>query len=337
MDWKFATTLIGSQPYTNSVEAIDKVLDGRISCPSWPQLPARGYKESMYVQTGAHLPGLKIEGDKATVDLNDYDPTEAYMAILNEDVDYFVYPTDLFAGFFELLERDVSSFQAVKGQVTGPISEGLQILDANNRPVIYDESYGEIVRKTVNMSAKWQAKRLSSMNSNVIIFFDEPSLSMLGTPFASISDDDAMNWINESLEGVDCYRGIHCCGNTNWQMLLKTNIDILSIDAYQYGENLIMFPDELTEFYEKGGAVAWGIVPSSNDLIESETVDSLVDKMESIFSKMEEKGINRQKAAAQSLITPQCGLGLVEIHNVDKVFDLMKGVSEKLKERYGFQ
>jgi len=337
MDWNFATTLIGSQPYKNSVEAIDKTLDGRVSCPSWPQLPARGYKESMYVQTGAHLPGLKIDGDKAKVDLSDYDPTEAYTAIVTEDVDYFVYPSDLYAGFFELLERDVSSFQAVKGQVTGPISEGLQILDADDRPVIYDEAYGEIVRKTVNMSAKWQAKRLSSMNSNVIIFFDEPSLSMLGTPFASISDEEAMNWINEALDGVDCYRGVHCCGNTNWSMLLKTNIDILSIDAYQYGENLVMFPDELTEFYEKGGAVAWGIVPSSDEAIQAETVESLVARMESIFDKMEEKGINRQRAASRSLITPQCGLGLVEEDNVDKVFDLLQGVSNALKERYGLQ
>ena len=337
MDWNFATTLIGSQPYKNSVEAIDKTLDGRVSCPSWPQLPARGYKEGMYIQTGAHLPGLKIEGDKPTVDLSDYDPTDIYTAILTDDVDYFVYPTDLYAGFFELLERDASSFQAVKGQVTGPISEGLQVLDAEDRPVIYDEAYGEIVRKTVNMSAKWQAKRLSSMNPNVIIFFDEPSLSMLGTPFASISDEDAMNWINEALDGVDCYRGVHCCGNTNWSMLLKTNIDILSIDAYQYGDNLVMFPDELTEFYEKGGAVAWGIVPSGDELIEKETVESLVARMESIFDKMEEKGINRQKAAVQSLITPQCGLGLVDVDNVDKVFDLLKGVSDALKERYGLQ
>ena len=337
MDWNFATTLIGSQPYKNSVEAIDKTLDGRVSCPSWPQLPARGYKESMYVQTGAHLPGLKIDGDKAKVDLSDYDPTEVYTAIVTEDVDYFVYPADLYAGFFELLERDVSSFQAVKGQVTGPISEGLQILDADDRPVIYDEAYGEIVRKTVNMSAKWQAKRLSSMNSNVIIFFDEPSLSMLGTPFASISDEEAMNWINEALDGVDCYRGVHCCGNTNWSMLLKTNIDILSIDAYQYGENLVMFPDELTEFYEKGGAVAWGIVPSSDEAIEAETVESLVARMESIFDKMEEKGINRQRAASRSLITPQCGLGLVDPDNIDKVFDLLQGVSKALKERYGLQ
>ena len=153
---------------------------------------------------------------------------------------------------------------------------------------------------------------------------------------AGVSDDD-IAYVRKARNVVNAETG-HVCFipvYSNNKELAKDFL--LSIDAYQYGENLIMFPDELTEFYEKGGAVAWGIVPSSNDLIESETVDSLVERMESIFSKMEEKGINRQKAAAQSLITPQCGLGLVEIHNVDKVFDLMKGVSEKLKERYGFQ
>lgn len=334
MDWNFTTTLIGSLPYVNPIDAVEKILDGRISCPSWPQLTAKGYKESMYVQTGAHLPGLKIDGDKPTVDLDNYDPTEAYEAILGENVDYYIYPPDLYSGFYELLDKDLSQYVAVKGQVTGPISEGLQILNQEDRPVIYDESYGEIVRKTVNMSAKWQARRLSAMNSNVIIFFDEPSLSMLGTPFASISDDDAKAWINEAMDGVDCYRGIHCCGNTNWAMLLSTDIDILSIDAYQYGENLIMFPDELTDFFARGGAVAWGIIPSGDEAIEAETVESLVAKLESLFDKMEEKGINRQTAAMQSLITPQCGLGLVQPENVEKVFDLLNGVSSEMKKRY---
>ena len=255
---------------------------------------------------------------------------------MTEDIDYFIYPQDNYAGFFELIERDLSGFQAIKGQVTGPISEGLQVLDKEDRPVIYDESYCEIVRKTINMSAKWQARRLKMCNPNVIIFFDEPSLSMLGTPFTSISDEQAKDWINDALDGVDCFKGVHCCGNTNWAMLLSTNIDIVSLDAYQYGENIVMYPDELTEFYGKGGAIAWGIIPSSDEGIVKESVDSLVSKLEAIFDKMEEKGINRQKAAKQSMITPQCGLANVSEENLPKLFDLMDGVSKAMKERYGF-
>ena len=336
MDWNFATTLIGSLPFANSIDSVDITLDGRVACPSWPQLPTRGINESMYVQTGAYLPGLKIDGDKIIVDLNDYDPTEAYTAILSDDIGHFIHPPELYEGMYEFLNRDLSKYDAVKGQVTGPISEGLQILDKNSRPVIYDESYSEIVRKTVNMMAKWQARRLSMSNNNVIIFFDEPSLSILGTPFASISDDQARAWINESMDGVDAFRGIHCCGNTNWAMILSTDIDILSFDAYNYGDNLLMYPDELTDFLSKGKCIAWGIIPNSDDSVSKETVDTIVARLESLFDKMEEKGINRKKVAHQSMITPQCGLSGLTEENAKKVFDLLDGVSKEMKRRYGF-
>ncbi len=337
MEWKFATTLIGSQPYTNPVEAVEKTLDGRVSCPSWPQMPSKGINESMYMQTGAHLPGLNVMDEKMTVDLNNYDPMEIYGAILSDDVDYFVHPPNMYAGLYQFLVQDLSSFTAVKGQVTGPISEGLQILDAEGRPVIYNESYSEIVRKTINMTAKWQARRLSMANEKVIIFYDEPSLSILGTPFVSLSDEQAKEWINEVLEDVDAYRGVHCCGNTNWEMILSTDIEILSFDAYQYGDNILMYPDALTRFFGKGGSIAWGIIPNSDDALAVETVDSIVTRFEALFDKIEEKGINRQKAAEQSIITPQCGLNGVSIENVDKVLDLLSGVSKEMRRRYGFE
>ncbi|MFA6709829.1 MAG: hypothetical protein WCR24_02325 [Candidatus Methanomethylophilaceae archaeon] len=337
MDWNFATTLIGSQPYTSAEEALAKVLDGRVSCPSWPQLPMRGYTESMYVQTGCSLPGLKIIKDKAVVDLEDYDPTDVYTAIVSDDIDYFKYPMEIFTGFYKMIEHDVSGFKAIKGQITGPISEGLQIVDTTGRPVIYDETYCEIVRKIINMSAKWQAKQLSMRNDNVIIFFDEPSLSLLGSPFVSISDEQARDWINDSLNEVDCYRAIHCCGNTNWALLLSTNIDILSIDAYRYGENLVMYPDELSEFLGKGGNIAWGIIPNTDEQIVNETVWSLADRMDAILKRLEEKGIDRKLAARHSIITPQCGLGSLDAKHVDDVLDLMQGVSTEMKGRYGFK
>lgn len=339
MKWDFATTLIGSLPHRDASEAMDSILEGRIDCPSWPQLPAFGYSESMYVQTGEHLPGIKVDevNKRVTADLSDYDPTEIYTAILTDEMDYFVHSERYYRGFFEMMDRDLRSFKAVKGQVTGPISEGLQIQDTDGRAAIYDESYSEIIRKTVNMTAKWQVRELRKKNDNVIMFFDEPSLTLLGSPFASISSDDAVSWINEAIDVPGCHRAIHCCGNTDWAMVMSTDIDILSFDAYAYGHTLSMFPEELAAFLERGGTLSWGIVPSSDEGIEIEDPDGLVSIFESNIDLIANKGMDRQMIAEQSMITPQCGLGGVSEKNADRVFTLLHRVSQKMKGRYGLE
>ena len=85
---------------------------------------------------------------KLKVDLRDYDPEDIYTRILSEDIDSFAYPRENFTGFYEFLSRELpSSVRAVKGQVTGPVSLGLQMTDQDDRPVIYDETYAEIIRR----------------------------------------------------------------------------------------------------------------------------------------------------------------------------------------------
>lgn len=333
-DWNFATTLIGSLPCKSPKDAVDKILEGHVECPSWPQLPIRGNCESMYLQTGEHLPGIYMRDDKIIVDLDNYDPTEAYMAILGEDVDYFAAMEDHHAGLYEFLKRDHSGCKAIKGQVTGPISEGLLVEDSTGRPVIYDESYAEIVRKTVNMAAKWQTRELKKLNDNVIMFFDEPSISLLGTPFASISDEQAVSWINEAIEGVDAITAIHCCGNTNWPLVLSTNIQLLNFDAYVYGKNITLFPEEIKAFLDRGGILAWGIVPNSS-LVEGETPESLADRLCEHIDDLVRKGIDRDVIARQSMITPQCGLGGAEDDYVDTILELLDGTSKEMRKRCG--
>ena len=339
MDWNFSTTLIGSLPYDDAAKALDKILDGRISCPSWPQLPALGYSESMYVQTGEHLPGITIDdhGKKIVADLGAYDPTDIYTAIITDDVDYFVHSEKYHKGLFELLRRDVSGFKGVKGQVTGPISEGLQIQDREGRSAIYDESYSEIIRKTVNMTAKWQVRELSAKNKNVVMFFDEPSLSLLGSPFASVSLTDAAAWMNEAIDVPGCRKGIHCCGNTDWPTVLSTNIDILSFDAYAYAHTLAMFPKELNEFVERGGVLSWGIVPSSDDGIEIETPGNLAKILSGHIDSISRKGISKDRIVHQSMITPQCGLGGMTQTNAGKTLTLLSELSKEMKRRYNLE
>ncbi|MCL1904626.1 MAG: hypothetical protein FWG19_00695 [Methanomassiliicoccaceae archaeon] len=337
MDRYFETTLIGSLPFDDPAYAIDRILDSGVTYPAWPQLPALGYSESMYVQTGCNLPNIEIDlsEKKITVDIPAHDPYLMYEAIVSENIDYFKHPQKYHKGFYEFLSRDLSGLKGLKGQVTGPVSEGLQILDKEGRSVLYDDSYAELVRHGVNMTAKWQLNELRKHNKNVIMFFDEPSLTLLGTPFASVSREQAWDILDGAMEGLDCEKAIHCCGNTDWSVVLNTELDILSFDAYAYGHTIAMFPEEISAFLEKGGTLAWGIIPSGDDLIETENVDGLVKKFKEDIGALVKKGMDEDLIIRRSMVTPQCGLGGMDPKNVDKAFDLLFRVAEKMKEHYG--
>ena len=333
MAWNCLPSCIGSLPHTDPVRAVDLVLEKLTSIPIWPQLPNRGFQENMYAQYATRLPGVRIDGvrKKVQVDLRDYDPEEIYTAILSEDVDAFSMQEDNFAGFHELMSRSLQNAVAVKGQVTGPVSMGLQMTDQEDKPVLYDEAYGEIVRKNLNMIARWQERELRKKCSRTIIFIDEPYLSLIGTPFASVSGEDAVGWINEVLAGLEGTKGLHCCANTDWPLVMSTDIDLLSFDAYDYGHTIALYPDEVAAYMERGGAIAWGIVPNNAEVLDRESVSSVAQRAEECFRGLIDKGLSEELVLERSILTPQCGLSGLDEMTASRVLDLLTKVSEEIR------
>ncbi|MFP4169730.1 MAG: hypothetical protein ACLFUV_01720 [Methanomassiliicoccales archaeon] len=340
MTWNCAATCIGSLPHTDPAEAVSLILSEVRSIPFWPQLPSRGFRENMYAQYSHILPGIIIDNEnmKVQVDLENYDPEAFYMDVISEQVERFEYSPDHFSGFYEFMERDLpEEAVAVKGQVTGPVSTGLQITDQTGKAAIYDEAYGEIVRKNLNMMARWQERRLREKCGNTIIFLDEPYLSLMGTPFASIKPHEVITWINEVIEGLEGTVAIHCCGNTDWPTVMATDIDILSFDAYDYGHTIGLYSDEVADFLENGGALAWGLIPNDEEVFYKENINSLAQLGEKLIRSLEQKGIDLDLVVRNSLITPQCGLGGVQESASADILRTLAGVSSVLSERFGLE
>jgi len=227
--------------------------------------------------------------------------------------------------------------RAVKGQVTGPISTGLQIMDRTGKSALYDEAYGEIVRKNLNLCAKWQEKKLMEKHDNVILFLDEPSLSLVGTPFAPIAQESVVMWINEVLEGLHCVKGLHCCGNTDWPMVLSTNVDLLSFDAYSYAFSISLFPREVSSFLERGGILSWGMVPNMDSRLEKEDSKTLLALFDKGVSDLAGKGVDRDLLVRQSVITPQCGLGGLDEAQCVHVMVLLNHLSQAIRKKYALE
>ncbi|MDD1746198.1 MAG: hypothetical protein LUQ16_00375 [Methanomassiliicoccales archaeon] len=342
MEWNCLPTCIGSLPHLRAKQAVDVALRHLSRIPYWPQLPTIGFEENMYAQYATHLPGVSIDAHakRISVDLDNYDPERFYEAVLGEDFHYFDYPRTCFHGLYELLEERELPAGALylKGQVTGPISLGLQVFDQTGKSVIYDEAYSEIVRMGLNMMMRQQEFMLREKHPRTILFLDEPSLSLVGTPFAAISKEHVIQWIDEVLQGVTSVKALHCCGNTDWPMVLSTKIDMLSFDAYSYGYTIALYPDDVAAFLERGGAIAWGIVPNDEEGLTKETPASLVERLEREMFNLSSRGISPDLIFRAALITPQCGLATLNDETLaERTLHLLAKTSELMRERHSLR
>ena len=87
------------------------------------------------------------------------------------------------------------------------------------------------------LKAAWQEKELKKISKKTIIFLDEPYMAAYGSSVAAGAfsrPEKIAEMIDEVFEGISGLKGIHCCGNTDWSVLLKTKLDILNFDAYNY-------------------------------------------------------------------------------------------------------
>ncbi len=345
-------TGIGSMPHLDIATAVRVMFDNFSTLPYWPQLPQRDFRENMYAQYSEDLPGIVLDSTNETISVITGDETFAqveafYARYLEDNPDLFAVSPDYAAGLYAL--RDATRGEALKharwlkGQVTGPISFGLKVVDQNLKPMLYDDALRDVLVKHLARKAAWQEKFLSDVGARLprpgeetsllptIIFVDEPSLALIGASVVALNRDEVIRDLEEVFSAIKGLKGTHCCGNTDWSMLLETSVNILSFDALNYAENLALFADDVKKFLDRGGVLAWGIVPTVEEEIANATVESLVARLEAAMGLLVKKGIDRDLLYERALITPACGLGTVSVAAAERAFKLTRQVSEQLQ------
>jgi len=336
-------TAVGSMPHKDPQETVDLVLRHLPVIPDWPQLPRRSFRENMYVQYGERFPGLVVDMDREKVLVDraraDAELEGLYLAYLEDQVEEWGISAEYAAGLHVFLGQKGSfvGSLAVKGQVTGPISMGLQVTDRDLRPILYDEILADALAKHLRLKATWMERQLRRLRDTAIVFVDEPYLSTFGSAFISLSREQVIAALEEVFAGLTCLKGVHCCGNTDWSVLLETSVQILNVDAYNYAESLSLYPEAVRSFLQRGGIVAWGIVPQDEVGIAAATVEGLVERLEEAWGLLTAKGIALDDIIPAALITPSCGLGSVSPQMAVRALELTAAVSESVREKYGVE
>jgi methionine synthase II (cobalamin-independent) len=336
-------TGIGSLPIADPDKAASLSLSYLAEAPIWPQLPQKDFREHMDGQYSESLPGLRLDNVKKRFYFDtsgDLTPEleKFFEQYIEKNYAFFRISEEYAAGFYALLRALQKGLppraRFVKGHITGPLTAGISFKDSANRDIIHNDVLFDAVVKGLAMKAAWQIKELGQFGKPVIIFIDEPAMESLGSGFSAVSSEvvaEKLNEIIDMIHELGGIAGIHCCGNADWPMLFNTRIDIINFDAFGYMDRVMLYPAEIRKFLDRGGALAWGVVPTGS-FTGSETADQLLEILNSGMKRIESRGVKREMLLRQCLITPSCGMGSLTPDKAEAILKLLREVADRIQK-----
>jgi methionine synthase II (cobalamin-independent) len=336
-------TGIGSLPIKDADKAAALSLQYFPEAPIWPQLPQRDFREHMDGQYSESLPGLRLDEKKSrfyfdtsqdlTPELENF-----FGRYIEKDYDFFRISEEYAAGFYgflRALEKGLPvSTRFIKGHITGPLTAGISFKDETGKDIVHNDVLFDAVVKGLAMKAAWQIGQFKQFDKPVIIFIDEPAMESLGSAFSAVSSEvvaEKLNEVIDTIHELGGIAGIHCCGNADWPMLFNTKIDIVNFDAFGYMEKVMLYPDDIKKFLDRGGALAWGIVPTGA-FTGTETADMLISKLNEGMKRLEQHGLKRETILHQCLLTPSCGMGSLTLEKTEAILKLLREISDRMQK-----
>ena len=331
------TTAMAVMPHTNVDRALELALS--LDIPFWPQLPRYNYYEDMYVQASEHFPGILLDMEKQTLRFSQ----DKFMAELEDCMGHFDEPeyfdiSDTYSVVYKkFLELDLFDRPAIRGQLEGPISFGFNVVDENDRPILFDDTVRPFMLEFMAKRVNIQLVRLKKMNPNAFMFVDEPGLQFLFSAMAGYGDQAARKDMELFFSMIERPRGVHLCGNPDWDFLLTQDLDILSLDVYSNGEIFAAYAPSIKKFLDRGGVLVWGIVPTNFEPFGNENIESLENRLETLWSALLKKGIDREFLFSRSLLSPAtcCLVNPDGEKTVEAAFKTIINLSTRLREKYG--
>ncbi|MCS7203409.1 MAG: hypothetical protein NZ809_03045 [Thermodesulfovibrio sp.] len=322
----FSTTGIGSMPQRDPYFTVNLIFEN-FDIPYWPQLPKYSEKESMIAQFTEGLPGVFFENSKLFFK-KDESLINDWLINYNEDL---VSPiTEEFSkGLYVIKEllKD-KKLKVLKGQLTGPLTFTLSIKDEKGNLIYFDETIRELSILHLKAKAKWQVNFLKDFADDLIIFIDEPILQAIGaSTYISVNESEALRLIKEivlSLKAMNVLVGLHCCGKADWSKVLSLGVDLISFDSYFFFDFFKIYRDEIYDFLKKGGYIAWGVVPTTNEL--KTLSDGEIIKKALLQIEEFENTLSKDR----SILTPSCGMGSLEESDSLRVIKLLKEIQKKV-------
>nr|WP_321352350.1 hypothetical protein [uncultured Methanoregula sp.] len=330
-------TGVGALPHTDPVLACNDVLEIFPEFPYIPTLPDRALLESIVFNDSEQLPGRVIREDRLLFD-STKDQTAAmekvYMDFVEQNIADYALHQDYASAFIEMMGRKIPGARVLKCQVTGPVTFGMQVVDADKRPIYYDSQIADVLSKMIALKARWceQAMRERTGIAETLVVLNEPYLASLGSSVVPVDKETVRAGWEDIASLVEGGLGVHCCSNTDWEFVIGLEPAVISMDAYATAKEFLLYSDTVISYMERGGVVAWGIVPADYKLFSTETVDSLYEKYLAIRTQLTAR-MPEELFDAQSLITPSCGIRFADRQGSLEIMGAAAEISRRIRAK----
>jgi hypothetical protein len=210
------------------------------------------------------------------------------------------------------------------------------VLDQDDRPILFDDTVRSFLIDFMAKRLNVQLARLKERNENAFMFIDEPGLQFLFSAMSGYGDAKGKEDLDTLLAQVDRPRGIHLCGNPDWDFLLNLDLDVLSLDVYTNAEIFASYAGPIKRFLDRDGIIIWGIVPTGYEAFEQEGIPSLIARLEEIWETLWAKGLDREQLVARSMISPAtcCLINPDKERTVELAFAAVTRMAQLLREKY---
>lgn len=333
---KLLTTAMAVMPHTDVQRALNKALS--LDIPYWPQLPRLSYYEDMYVQASEHFPGIVLDVEKRRLGFS----LEKFGAELDqfltrvEEPSYLEISQTYSVVYHRFLSLDLSDKAAVRGQMEGPISFGLNVQDERGRPILFDDTVRSLLLDFMARKVNLQLFHLKQKNPNSFMYVDEPGLQFIFSGLSGYGNVAARSDMEFFFSMIERPRGVHLCGNPDWDFLLDLDLDILSLDVYSNGEVFASYAKKIRKFLERGAVLVWGIIPTNSEPFEKEDMASLEVRLTGLWESLGRRGVDLELLLDRSLLSPAtCCLVNQDVERtVEAAFDELSRLSTRLRQKY---
>jgi hypothetical protein len=314
---------VGSLPHTDAGEAARLALTLQPELPAAPQLPRRDARESMIAQAASGIRGITIDDDGAIAGL---DRKRLAPPDDKSGLDHEAWGGAL--GFLQAAAA-LKHKGPLKLQVTGPVTLGLALTKAGAKPTKAFAVASATVRHHVKALVD-HANRTLDEEPRIVLVLDEPGLTAYPTPDFPLGADETIDLLSGGMAaaGANVMVGVHCCGPTDWRLVLHAGPDLVSLPV---DTNIVDDAGGLSTFLDRGGWVAWGAIPTDRPLAERE--EPYWKRLSELWSELARNGCDPMRLRTQAIVTPACGLALHHTSQVGTIYRLVRRLAERVQDQ----